>query len=89
MDSAATAAPVAAKDADGLGSSLIGNAITIDWPAKRADARAIDTKHIIAAAKAPPEAPAAETPSTTEMSDAVAPVDDDYDGVGGPDEPRR
>jgi hypothetical protein len=86
MDDGMAAAPVAAKDADGLGSSLIGNAITIDWPAKRADARAIDTKHIVTAAKAPmqPEAAAAETPSTSEMSDTLAPVDET--GVGGPDE---
>jgi len=77
---------VASKDSDSLDASMIGNAITIDWPAKRADARAVDTKHIIAAAKAPMEAPTAETPSTTEMSDAVAPVAD-HDGVGGPDEP--
>jgi hypothetical protein len=84
MDGEAAATPVVAKDADGLDSSLIGNAITIDWPTKRADARAIDTKHIVAAAKAPPEAPAAEAPSTTEMSDTLAPADET--GVGGPDE---
>ena len=86
MDSAPTAAPVAAKDTETLSDSMIGNAITIDWPTKRADARAVDRKHIVTAAKAPVEAPAAETPSTIEMSDAAAPVAD-YEGVGGPDEP--
>lgn len=75
---------VAAKDSDSLGASMIGNAITIDWPAKRADARAIDRKHIITAAKTPLEAPAAEAPSTAAMSDAAD--DAAYDGVGGPDE---
>jgi hypothetical protein len=75
---------VAAKDTDSLDASMIGNAITIDWPAKRADARAIDRKHIITAAKAPLEAPAAETPSTAAMGAAAD--DATYDGVGGPEE---
>lgn len=78
-------APAAIKASDGLGEAMIGNAITIDWPAKRADARAVDTKHIIAAAKAPSEVPGAETPSTTALSDAGD--DEDYTGMGGPEEP--
>lgn len=71
------ATPVAAKDGDSLSDSMIGNAITIDWPAKRAEARAIDTKHIIAAAKAP----------STAATSASADVGDDLTGVGGPEEP--
>lgn len=86
MDASRDAAPVSAKNADGLGESMIGNAITIDWPAKRADARAIDRKHIITAAKTPLEVPAAETPSTTAMSDASEAKD--MTGIGGPDEDR-
>lgn len=76
---------IAAKDSDSLDASMIGNAITIDWPAKREDARAIDRKHILAAAKAPLEAPAVETPSTVAMSEAVE--EGTYEGVGGPEDP--
>lgn len=86
MAEAVTATPVAAKDADTLNDSMIGNAITIDWPSKRADARAIDRKHIVTAAKALPEASAPETPSTAELSDSAL-ESDDMTGVGGPDEP--
>lgn len=77
-------ASIAAKDSDGLGESMIGNAITIDWPAKRADARAADRKHFADAATAPSEVPGAETPSTTAMSAAD---DDGLTGMGGPEEP--
>ncbi|MGQ0661343.1 hypothetical protein [Sphingosinicella sp.] len=85
-DSAAATAPVAAKDADGLGGSLIANAITIDWPTKAAgEAKARDDKAIGAAFQTP-EAPVAETPSTSVMSDAES-ATDDMVGVGGPDEP--
>jgi len=52
---AKAATPAAAKNADGLGTSMIGNAITIDWPAKLAEARAHDRREILAASKAPSE----------------------------------
>lgn len=87
MDDGAAVAPVAAKDADSLGETLIANAITIDWPTKAADDDKSNdpTKVIEASVQTMPEPAAAETPSTAEMSDA-APADD-MTGIGGPDEP--
>jgi hypothetical protein len=79
------ATPVAVKDADGLGSSIIGNAITIDWPAKAADGdKAGDSAKLIAANAWTAEIPAAETPSTSVMSDKA--LAEDMAGMGGPDE---
>lgn len=90
MNDEAAAAPVAAKDADSLDGSLIANAITIDWPTKASDDDKSNdpTKVIEASAKAMPETPAAETPSTAEMSAAIDPKADElHGGMGGPDEP--
>lgn len=82
-----TAMPVAAKAADTLGTSVIGNAMLIDWPAKAADQdKAMDrAKATGTGGQTMPETPAAETPSTSVMSDSAA--TDAMSGVGGPDEP--
>lgn len=87
MNDDAAAVPVAAKDSDSLGGSLIANAITIDWPTKATDDDKSNgpTKVVEASVQTAPEPATAETPSTAEMSDA-APADD-MTGVGGPDEP--
>ena len=83
---------VASKQIDGLGGSMIGNAITIDWPAKAADAgkwadagkSGDPTKLIDAGAK--PEAAAAEIPSTAALSEAGKGIET-MTGMGGPEEP--
>ena len=65
---------------------MIGNAITIDWPAKRADARAIDTQahHYRGqdAAGSAGRRDAIDGGDERSRADEAA-----YDGVGGPDEP--
>lgn len=78
-------APVAAKDADRFGPSMIGNAITIDWPAKAADGdKSGDSAKLIAANASTAELPSVETPSTSVMSAKTSA--EDMTGVGGPDE---
>lgn len=79
---------VTSKHVDRLGANgaMIGNAITIDWPAKAIETgRAFDTKRMAEASKAMGEAAEAETPSTTAQSDlGDAPTSQ---GMGGPLEP--